>query len=318
MLNATGCDLLDDQFRNVTLIRDRDLSEQQQQQPQAAAHRSSSSSHTPPSLEEEGGGEGSTIRIAFVQANYHFGLKLRMLQELTTAAERQRFTHVIYSRGAWDLLFRDASPDAVTSDLDDSLRLLAETVSENVQWVAHVPHHIHPKAPTGRLKPKKLKDGTIVVPPNVLRANWRRVCFSPSRVQTMRDVVRCSTHRLRSRGDGSSSVPRRVGLYDTVAATNSKAGSLFVDSLGHHYQDVFLEALAMQFLNDWICPLPHNVDEEYDDGAQTSAGAAACERVAAASVSFKVEPMCACHNVTARSDMCRRFGRSVPDWPRTA
>jgi hypothetical protein len=282
MLNATSCQQLDDQFRNIAIVREADL----ERSPGVVGSRPSS----------------RFVRIAFVQANYHFGNKVRMMQADFTAAELASFTHVIYSRGSWDLLFYDRPPNEIADDLRSSLVHLSSVLSPTVRRVLHLHHHVHYKPDGGSSAKKKGPNHAAI------RAAWRRTCFAPSRVEQIRDATLCGSWD----SDNTSAGPP-VSVYDTFAETKTSIGFQFVDILGHHYQDVMLEFLAMKFLREHVCPparspLPPRLLLTADVASK------ACKRTLAATKAFRIVTECACHHPTERRDqICKRFGRSVPD-----
>lgn len=288
MLNASSCEQLDDQFRNISIVRQADLFNRGQpadagmQQPHTSAV-----------------GEGF-VRLAFVQANYHFGNKVALTQQAFTATELAAFTHVVVSRGSWDLLFYDRPPVEIAVELRSSLRLLLGILSPRVHLILHQHHFVHPKSVVGGNSKKRGPSHAA------LRAAWRRLCFSTHRVERIRDATLCGAWNV------SSSPSSSIAIYDTYPDTRTALGYRFVDVLGHHYQDVMLEHLTMKFLRDHVC------SRTQDRGLMLTETVAldACKRTDAASGDgvFHTIPDCACHHPTERRDhICKRFGRSVPD-----
>lgn len=284
MLNATSCQRLDDQFRNISVVREADIVYPSKQQ---------GLTHRPPS---------NFIRIAFVQSNYHYGAKVRLMQSTFTKTELASFTHVIYSRGSWDLLFYDRAPNTIADDLRSSLLELYSVLSPTVRRVIHLHHYVHYKPDGGSGNKKKGPSHAAI------RAAWRRNCFASSRVEQVRDATLCG-----SWDEEATSKGHAVSVYDTYTETRTPLGFQFADILGHHYQDVMLEYLAMKFLREHVCP---PVGAPLPKTLQLSANraSAACKRTEVATSAFHVSTECACHHPTERRDhICKRFGRSVPD-----
>jgi hypothetical protein len=200
-----------------------------------------------------------------------------------------------------------------------------------------MPHYVHIKPVAVKPSPKMLASPKAVnkkVVHDYNRMLWRKRCFAEHRLRMMRDVNLCSAYRATLRWFNnvsfSNSKKSELGeavnysqwtsspffLYDIWAETRTTLGLEFVDILGHHYQDLFLESVSTQLLGTHVCPA--------DDAAEDSPGCpsrlcladghAACARLETISKSYVIEKECACHNIAARSALvCKKYGRGVPD-----
>jgi hypothetical protein len=240
-------------------------------------------------------------------------------------------THIVVSRGAWDLLFRDADPETIVGELVDGLMELRGRFP-SAAIVLQLPHYVHSRLPARR----PTQRGKLS---SYQRSLWRATCFSPARVQLMRDVNLCAFHRLhktnsassagsgstssmtcsnstssdRTGGSGVPSPPSWLEMFDVFAESKTPLADQYADALGHHYLDVMLEWMTKALVTRHLCrrqvpKLPCEVEAAF-----YRVGQRACEKVAAASRSFAPLEQCSCHNPTyASGAVCKGFGRHVP------
>jgi hypothetical protein len=282
MLNSSACDPLRDQFRNITAI-----------------HRSS----LPFSHRADHRADGSIL--TFAQSNYGFQRRVRELQGV--ASDRKGgFTHIVLSRGSWDLLFFDRSPSEITDDLYSSL-IAAVQAWPSATFILHLPHFCHYVLPKDKRRSK---------PSVVLRAQWRRRCFSPERIRMIRSVNICAAYRAQR----SYALQRiRPGFeflkFDTFKETRNGFAKRYVDELGHHYQDLVLESLTMKFLRLFLCPSQTQGDADQASLAVTEVeGFESCALVERFTTAYVPDLECSCHHpLRASPAICKKYGRSIPD-----
>ena len=313
MLLSSDCANLEDQFRVISFVTNQ-----------------SSSPSLPP----------QPPVLTFVQANYVFGHKIERLKRewysnhSSAGNISNAITHVFVSKGSWDLLFYDRDPLEIVTELEDGLLELLETFP-NAHFIQYMPHWVHIKSVIKPSKKMLTNPHTVnnKLVHNYNRMVWRKRCFSERRLSMMRDVNMCSAYRAtmtwwqQSHGglglsknasrSGSASLESPIFLFDIWRETRTQFGLEYVDILGHHYQDLFLESVSAKLLASHVCP---GSNTQLDSIACPrrlclADGAAACSRLEAiGGDKYVVDQECACHNIAKRSQqICKKYGRGVPD-----
>lgn len=171
------------------------------------------------------------------------------------------FTHIVVSTSPWEMFYADMSPEDHARDVSEGI-LALHKVFPKAKIIVYAPHYQHRK---GRRK-------TV----GALIGRWGLdYCMYPPRISLYRDAVQCGISEaslLAARDEArTSEVPRPdsplmigdvasipvVELVDYWASARDPATYLFSDQTGHHYLDVALEGITMNFLRDYACPPSH-------------------------------------------------------------
>ena len=174
--------------------------------------------------------------VTWVQANYDLRSQLALVQKAPT--------HIVVSRGEWDMLYNDQDPRLVALEMSQGLVELVRRFP-NATVISQLPQYHY----------KRIPPRTARHPSHYHRAVWRSTCFAEKRVLRSRDITLCAVLAARQQihaESTSSSTPFR--FFDVWTDSFTDAASHFVDALGHHYQDVVLESFVMKLLSQAVCP----------------------------------------------------------------
>ena len=246
----------------------------------------------------------AAVGLEFTSAN------LPSPMEFATA----QFTHIVASRGSWDMLFWDYDPAELVQEIVSEMQSVHRRFP-SATVILHMPHQYHCHVP--RKKPtSKSKMGSYT------RQLWRAKCFQSKRVAVNRDTNLCAFYRLIQNTTADQSTQWRstpFRMFDVYESSTLPYAVRFVDGLGHHYFDTVLEAMTMKLLHNHVCAgVKSNVTTSRKDLTAERLeilGSSACKRVEEASAVFKKEgplELCSCHNPQFREGtICSKFGRHI-------
>eukprot|EP00744_Colponema_vietnamica_P023336 GILI01033735.1.p1 GENE.GILI01033735.1~~GILI01033735.1.p1 ORF type:complete len:344 (-),score=39.45 GILI01033735.1:42-1010(-) len=207
------------------------------------------------------------IRSLYIQANLDASLRLNLVeaairnhtQALTSAGIETRagkalivalsnpdsfaslFTHILISKGAWEVLLYDRPANATANELVKSLRAF-HNMFPKAKMILHMLHGYIPDPPIHFGKKSKSAKA---------RDAWRTMCFSKQRIEGVRVATLCGLQRFLEETKAS---PPAIEVFDTVAETLDPFARRYVDALGHHFTDGALEGLVQKLLINHVCP----------------------------------------------------------------